>query len=43
MTKTDIQEEIRHEEENFHETDMEFDLVYLSQQDDSEITSTNIK
>ena len=43
VTEADIQEEIRHEEENLHKTDMEFDLVDLSQQDDSEITSTVIK
>ena len=43
MTEADIQEEIRHEEGNLHETEMEFDLVDLDQQDDSDITSTIIK
>lgn len=39
MTEANIHEEIRHEEGNLHETKMEFDLVDLDQQDDSEITS----
>lgn len=43
MTEVDIQEEIKHEKENIYETDMDFDLVDFSQQDDSEITSTTIK
>ena len=43
MTKEAIREEIRHEEENIHETEMEFDLVELDKQDDSEITSIVIK
>ena len=43
MTEADIQEEIRHEEGNLHEIEMEFDLVDLNQQDDSKITSIVIK
>ena len=43
MTREDIHEEIRHKEENLHETEMEFDLVDLNQQDDSKITSIDIK
>ena len=43
MTEADIKEDIRHEERNLHETQMEFDLVNLDWQDDSEITSIVIK
>ena len=43
VTEAYIQEEIKHEKENLHETDMDFDLVDLSQKDDSNITSIAIK
>ena len=43
MTEADIQEEIRHEKGNLHETELEFHLIDLDQQDDSDITSIFIK
>ena len=43
MKKAEIQEEIRHEEGNLHETQMEFDFVDLDQQDDFEIANTFFK
>ena len=43
MTEANIQEDIRHEEGNLHETEMEFDLVDLDRHDDSKITSIDIK
>ena len=43
MTEAEIQAEIRHEEEDLHETEQDFDLVDLDEHDDDEITSIVIK
>ena len=43
MTKAEIEAEIRHKEEDLHETEQDFDLVDLDEHDDGEITSTIIK
>ena len=42
MTEADVHEEVRHEEEDLHETETKFDLVDLDQQNDYE-TSLIIK
>ena len=43
MIEAEIQVEIRHEEEDLHETEQYFDLVDLDEHDDGDITSTIIK
>ena len=43
MTEGEIQAKIRHEEEDLHETEHDFDLVDLDEHDEDEINSMIIK